>query len=104
MDPITEISFDDATYAAPAGQVKNAGKYKLDIDKSLVDGIGLIKLGLFPDDVTPKPVIRIVFTLASREAGIPFPEHVGELHHPDQFRIPSHCVRRMVRGTVDGRF
>ena len=81
--------------------MKNAGKYKLDIDKSLVDGIGPIKLGLFPDDVTPKPVIRIVFTLASREAGIPFPEHVGV---SCIILIPFHCVRRMVHGTVDGRF
>ena len=70
--------------------MKNAGKYKLDIDKSLVDGIGPIKLGLFPDDVTPKPVIRIVFTLASREAGITFPRARGcELHHPDPISLRS---------------
>ena len=32
-------------------------------------------MGTFPDD--PKPVIRIVFALASREAGVTFPKHVG---------------------------
>ena len=61
-----------------------------------------IKLGIFPDKVPiksdlfrneedstpvhPKPVIRIVFALAAREAGVNFPEErIRDHHHPDNF-------------------
>jgi hypothetical protein len=45
-------------------------------------------LSLFPkdSDVTPKPVIRMVFVLASDEAGVAFPEaRERETHYSDPF-------------------
>ena len=81
------------TVTAILVQVKNAERYQLNIDKLLFDGMDPIKLGLFPDPevapeqkVIPKPVIHMVFALASREAGVNFPEERGrEHHHPDKF-------------------
>ena len=58
-------------------QVKNAKRYKKDLDKTLFDGMDPLNLGIFPK--TPpnaplatdilKPVIRLVFALASPEIG-----------------------------------
>jgi hypothetical protein len=62
-------------------QVKNAEKYQSNIDKTLFDGMAPINLGLFPDNVVPKPVIRIVFALAAVEAGVHFPEARKRAHH-----------------------
>ena len=45
-------------------------------------------MSLFPkdSDVTPKPVIRMVFALASDEAGVAFPEaREREMHYSDPF-------------------
>ena len=67
-------------------QVKNAEDIKLKIDKALFDGMGPIKLGVFPKDVTPKPVIRMVLALASDKAGVAFPDaRERETHYPDPF-------------------
>ena len=71
-------------------QVKNADEYQLTIDKTLFDAMNPIVLGLFPNTnklkVVPKPVIRIVFALASLEAGVNFPKaRQREHHHPDKF-------------------
>jgi hypothetical protein len=66
-------------------QVKNAEKYKLEIDKTLFDGMSPIKF-LFSNGVDPKPVIRIVLALASREAGVTFPKaRERGPHCPDTF-------------------
>ena len=61
---------------------KNAEDYKLKIDKTLFDSMGTIKSGLFPDDVTSKPVIQIVFVLTSvrRARG-------HETHHSGPFTV-----------------
>ena len=63
----TQQKFSHDTVMAILIQVtwKNAEDYKLKIDKTLFDSMGTIKSGLFPDDVTPKPVIQIVFVLTS---------------------------------------
>jgi hypothetical protein len=67
-------------------QVKNDTEYNLRIDKKLFDAIDPIALRLFPEGVVPKPIIRIVFALASREAGVTFPEPRGSPpHHSDEF-------------------
>ncbi|KAF8492177.1 hypothetical protein F5888DRAFT_1806903 [Russula emetica] len=67
-------------------QVKNAEKYQSKFDKSLFDGMNPIKLGLFPDKVDPKPVIRIVFALAAVNAGVDFPDAPQrDHHHYDKF-------------------
>ena len=62
-------------------QVKNAENYQSNIDKTLFDGMDPINLGLFPDNVVPKPVIRIVFALAAVEAGVHFPKARKRVHH-----------------------
>lgn len=69
----TERKLSRNTMTAIIVQAKNSGEYGLEIDETLVDRMSPIKLGLFPDDVTPKPVMRIIFALASREAGVTFP-------------------------------
>lgn len=76
-------------------QVKNSVTYKLTIDKTLFDRMDPIALGLFPKShvvggvtvkaVDPKPVIRIVFALATSDAGVNFPEARQRQHHPDKF-------------------
>jgi hypothetical protein len=74
------------TVTAILVQVKNVNGYKLEIDKTLFDGMNPIKLGLFPDGVERKPVIRIVLALASGETGVNFPEAPErERHHGDKF-------------------
>ena len=81
-------------------QVKNAEKFQLSIDKTLFDAMDPIGLGLFPKDpntgrlkVVPKPVIRIVFALASSEAGVEFPpDQSANSHYGNMFT----CVRRLV--------
>jgi hypothetical protein len=67
-------------------QVKNSETYQSNIDKTLFDNLNPIKLGLFPDKVDPKPVIRIVFALAAVDAGVDFPEaRQRDHHHDDSF-------------------
>ena len=67
-------------------QVKIDEKYTLKVDKELFDNMDPIKLGLFPPSVDPKPVIRIVFALASTDVGVDFPQERGpERHHEDRF-------------------
>ena len=67
-------------------QVKNSERYQLKIHKSLFDGMDPISLGIFPDKVDPKPVIRIVFALAALDAGVDFLDaRQRERHHTDRF-------------------
>jgi hypothetical protein len=82
----TQRTLSRDTVTAIVIQVKNDEKYKLKIGKTLFDRMSPVKLGLFPDGVNPKPVIRLVLALASKDAGVSFPgvrEH--EPHHPDSF-------------------
>jgi hypothetical protein len=68
-------------------QVKNAEKHQSEIDKTLFDRMNPIDLGLFPgnpEKVVPKPVIRIVFSLAADNAGVNYPK-AGQRHHYDKF-------------------
>jgi hypothetical protein len=60
-------------------QVKNAEDYKKNIQKTLFDAMSPLAsgVGIIPKDgpsakVIPKPVIRLVFALASPEAGVVF--------------------------------
>jgi hypothetical protein len=74
-------------------QVKNAKRYKKDIDKTLFDGMDPLNLGIFSknppnaplDTDIPKPVIRLVFALASPEAGVVFRQRAERRNHPDTF-------------------
>jgi hypothetical protein len=57
-------------------QVKNSAKYTNKIAPKLFDSMNPFKLGIFPADksVIPKPMIRLVFALASPKAGVVFRE------------------------------
>jgi hypothetical protein len=82
----TQRKLSPGTVTAILIQVKNAEEYKFEIDKTLFDRMDPIKLGLFPDGMTPKPVIRIVFALASGEAGINYREpRKRRARSPDPF-------------------
>jgi hypothetical protein len=62
------------TVSAILIQVKNDDKYGYSIVKTLFDGMAPMAVGLFEDPLLLKPVIRMVFALASKEHGILFPE------------------------------
>jgi hypothetical protein len=64
-------------------QVKNSEKYQSTLVKTLFDRTNPIGLGLFPAQVVPKPVIRIVFALAAVDAGVYFPKARQRDHHYD---------------------
>ena len=82
----TDQALSRHTVTAILVQLKNDEKYMLKIDKELFDNMDPIKLGLFPPNVNPKPVIQIVFALASTDVGIKFPKERGcERHHEDGF-------------------
>jgi hypothetical protein len=71
-------------------QVKNTERFKKNIQETPFDFMSPFDLGIFPEDgpstaVTPKPVIRLVFALASPEAGVVFRERVEHKSHPDLF-------------------
>jgi hypothetical protein len=53
-------------------QVKNAEQFGCSIDKTIFDGMDPLRVGLF-DKESQKPVIRMVFALASPRPGIIFP-------------------------------
>ena len=54
-------------------QVKNAQRFKCNIDKELFDRMDPFWVGLFNNGSSARPVIRMVFALASDEAGVLFP-------------------------------
>jgi hypothetical protein len=82
----TQRNLSRDTVTAILVQVKNDGEFTLNIKKTLFDGMNPTKLRLFPNGVDPKPVIRIVFALASRRAGVNFPKvRQRRRHHFDSF-------------------
>jgi hypothetical protein len=71
-------------------QVKNAERFKKNIHESLFDAMSPFDLGVFPEEgspatVTPKPVIRLVFALASPKASVVFRKGATRKNHPDAF-------------------
>jgi len=54
-------------------QVKNAKEFKCRIDKTVFDGMDPFRVGLFGRGLSPMPVIRMVFALASEEPNVLFP-------------------------------
>ncbi|KAH9991142.1 hypothetical protein BJV77DRAFT_1068477 [Russula vinacea] len=71
-------------------QVKNAERFKKNIHGSLFDAMSPFDLGVFPEEgspatVTPKPVIRLVFALASPKASVVFRKGATRKNHPDAF-------------------
>ncbi|KIL59036.1 hypothetical protein M378DRAFT_284568 [Amanita muscaria Koide BX008] len=65
-------------------QVKNDESYGPNIDKTLFDHLNPFELGLFSKGQS-KPVIRVVFALASDEVGVTFPPARTLVHHSDTF-------------------
>lgn len=67
-------------------QVKNAKQFKCKIDKTVFDGMDPRRVGLF-DRISPMPVIRIVFALASEEPAVLFPPPHERTTHFTSFDI-----------------
>jgi len=62
------------TVSAILIQVKNASNYGNKIDTDLFEKLCPFKLGVFAKKSTPRPVIRMVFALASQESEVLFQE------------------------------
>jgi hypothetical protein len=61
------------TVSAILIQVKNDVRYGCNVDKTLFDALNPARVGLFKEGSSPRPVIRMVFALASEEPRITFP-------------------------------
>jgi hypothetical protein len=61
------------TVSAILIQVKNASDYGNKVKPSLFAKLDPFDLGLFDEHSTPRPVIRMIFALASRESEVHFP-------------------------------
>jgi hypothetical protein len=61
------------TVSAILIQVKNDDKYGLEIDKTLFDRLDPTSVGLFEKGSPQRPVIRMVFALASKDPGVNTP-------------------------------
>ena len=81
---LKNANLSPATVTAILIQVKNVEKYQCRIMKTLFDGMNPIQLGLF-DQAWIKPVIQIVFVLASVEPAMLFPDQSKHYKHPNSF-------------------
>ena len=67
-------------------QVKNDKRYTNTIQSKLFDYMDPFQVGLFHKEQLPRPVIRVVFALASPKSGVVFPRsRTRERHHHDDF-------------------
>jgi len=68
-------------------QVKNDKTYTDKIKSKLFDAMDPFLVGLFPEGQSPRPVIRVVFALASPKSAVNFSNHqrTREPHYPDDF-------------------
>jgi hypothetical protein len=62
------------TMSAILIQVKNTSKYGNQINTKLFDKLCPFKLCMFDEDATPRPIIRMIFALASQESKVQFQE------------------------------
>jgi hypothetical protein len=83
----TERMLSPDSMTAVLIRVKNAERFKKEINKSIFDAMSPFDLGIFPEDgsVLPKPVIRLVLALSSPEAGVIFPERASHQRHLNTF-------------------
>ena len=82
----TEKALSPETVTATFVQVKNDEEFGLKIKKEAFDKMNTISERMFPDGVDAKPVLRVVFALASKEAGVRFPDQPSrERHYVDKF-------------------
>ena len=74
------------TVTAVLVQVKNATKYKDRIDAKVINAMDPFLVGLFSEGRPPRPVIRVVFALASQQNDVLFPtQRRREPHYADEF-------------------
>ena len=69
-------------------QVKNAKRYGTSIDKTLFDAMEPVPVGLFDKGSPKRPIIRMMFALASGKGGVSFPpthERYSTRHGGDRF-------------------
>jgi len=89
IDIIVPVVFLDKnlsryTVTAIMIQVKNANNFGLKVENELFNAMDPRQLGTLSD--CPLPVIRMVFALASPQAGVRFPsQRLREPHYPDSF-------------------
>ena len=69
-----ELKLSPRSVSAILIQVKNDAKYGHTIDKTLFDGLDPNRVGLFKEGSPQRPVIRMVFALASKEHAVAFPD------------------------------
>jgi hypothetical protein len=62
------------TVSAILIQVKNSSRYGNEVNTKLFDYLCPFKVGLFDKGSTPRPIIRMVFALASQKSEVHFPE------------------------------
>lgn len=70
---LTQANISRNSVTAILIQVKNAEEFQDRINKTVFDAMDPLQVGLFTNDVNPRPVIRLVFALASTQAGVLFP-------------------------------
>jgi len=80
----TGVNLSRNSVTAILVQVKNAKKYQHNIDKTLFDKMDPLELELFPNPENSRPVIRIVFALASEKASVMI-ARPHQHHRPDEF-------------------
>ncbi|KAH9979127.1 hypothetical protein BJV74DRAFT_798332, partial [Russula compacta] len=66
-------------------QVKNAELFEENITKTLFDKMDPFEVGLFSEGQQPRPVLRVVFALASPRSSVIIRPNREAVHHPDQF-------------------
>jgi hypothetical protein len=89
------------TVSAILIQVKNAQMYGSHIHQVLFDAMAPVKVGLFDEKSTPKPIIRMVFALASKECGVYFQKMRQRRMHPDTFTSFDIWCAGVSRNTFD---
>ena len=76
------------TVSAILIQVKNDDSYGCSIDKTLFDGLNPTRVGLFEEGSPQRPVIRMVFALASEKHDVVFPP----VRERDRGRFVDKCT------------
>ncbi|KAI0248401.1 hypothetical protein BJV78DRAFT_1363568 [Lactifluus subvellereus] len=83
---VTTGNLSRNTVTAILIQVKNAECFGCDVDETSFDEMDPFRVGLFSDDQLPRPVIRVVFALASGKAGVLLPRY-DDHHAADSFTV-----------------
>ena len=84
---VAQQSLSRDTITAILIQVKNDTTYTNEIKPKLFNAMDPFLVGLFPEGRSPRPVIRVVFALASPKSAVVLSNNsrTREPHHPDGF-------------------